>query len=214
MTAPSRKPSARRCAAAVVVPRSLVDALGPFDLDPCPPPGPQPWPTATRCITDPSTNGLRAAWDGIVWLNPPPATRPQWLARLADHCDGGIAVAPARPDATWFAEHVWAKATAVAFVYGRLRVSAPSGVAGGRPPAAVATALIAYGDACAARLRQAAEHGVVEGAVISGWDAPRRQLSLFDTVNVAPQTGSASTLLHKADNVDQNPRTTTIGRQT
>ena len=121
-----------------------------------------------------------------MWLNPPHATRPQWLARLADHGDGGIALTPARPDARWFANHVWAKATALVFVYGRLRAPAPTGMTGGRSSATTATALIAYGDACAARLRHVVEHGVIDGAVVSGWDAPRRQLSLFDTVTAAP----------------------------
>lgn len=186
MTTSSAKRSARQCGTAAVAPRWLVEALGPFDLDPCPPQGPQPWPTAERCITGASVNGLRAPWTGIVWLNPPAATRPRWLARLADHGEGGIALTPARPDSRWFAEQVWAKATAVVFVYGRLHSPTPSEVVSGPPPSPMPTALIAYGDACAARLRQAVEHGVLDGAVVLGWDAPRRQLSLFDTVTVAP----------------------------
>lgn len=53
-----------------LTPRYIIDALGPFDTDPCCPDGGMPWPTATRMITK-SEDGLAQAWEGHVWLNPP-----------------------------------------------------------------------------------------------------------------------------------------------
>lgn len=193
---------APRAGAALQAPHWLVDAVGPFDLDPCAPTEPQAWSTAARCIAAPTATpkGLREPWSGTVWLNPPHATRSQWLARLAHHCDGGIALTPAQPEAKWFAEHVWAKASAVIFIYGRLHLSTSSGGSSGR--ASRASALIAYGDECAARLRKAVDRGAIEGVVISGWDAPRRQLRLFDEVTVErpePVIIAASGSIHGVD---------------
>ena len=52
-----------------LTPPGIIDALGPFDLDPCGHPG---WPTADRLICLPD-DGLAADWPASdrVWLNPP-----------------------------------------------------------------------------------------------------------------------------------------------
>lgn len=47
-----------------ITPRSIIDALGPFDLDPCAC-IPQPWPCAARSF-DVNTNGLLQDWGGGV----------------------------------------------------------------------------------------------------------------------------------------------------
>jgi hypothetical protein len=58
-----------------LTPRFVIDALGPFDLDPCPPKE-RPWDTARRHFTE-ADDGLSRPWKGRVWLNPPygPQTR-------------------------------------------------------------------------------------------------------------------------------------------
>jgi hypothetical protein len=53
-----------------LTPPHIIDALGPFDLDPCCPPQ-MPWRTAARMICRPF-DGLAVDWTGQrVWLNPP-----------------------------------------------------------------------------------------------------------------------------------------------
>lgn len=53
-----------------LTPKSIIDALGPFDLDPCCPPQ-MPWSTAAEMICRPA-NGLEVDWLGKrVWCNPP-----------------------------------------------------------------------------------------------------------------------------------------------
>ena len=50
-----------------ITPKHIIDALGPFDLDPCAS-DPRPWDCAECNLT---TRGLDLAWYGKVWLNPP-----------------------------------------------------------------------------------------------------------------------------------------------
>jgi hypothetical protein len=49
-----------------LTPKFILDALGPFDLDPCAAPSPRPWPTALNHIELPE-DGLKASWSGLVW---------------------------------------------------------------------------------------------------------------------------------------------------
>lgn len=98
-------------------PRWILDALGPFDLDPCA--GlPRPWDCAKVNL---SSMGLDVPWRGRVWLNPP-FDRYQvgtWVQRLADHEDG-IALLHARTEAGWF-EPIWHRASAILFLGDRLK---------------------------------------------------------------------------------------------
>src|SRR5258708_276631 len=69
-------------------PRWIIDALGPFDLDPCAA-DPRPWDCAEINLTQ-ADAGLRGSWTGRVWLNPP-FDRYQvgkWIRRLAEHGHG------------------------------------------------------------------------------------------------------------------------------
>ena len=54
-----------------ITPRWIIEALGPFDLDPCCPDEGMPWPTARKMVRK-SEDGLSVDWaEDRVWLNPP-----------------------------------------------------------------------------------------------------------------------------------------------
>ena len=101
-----------------LTPPSIVDALGPFDLDPCAPVN-WPWPTAMRHYNI-NDDGLAQEWRGRVWCNPPYGRQAEkWLEKLASH-GNGIALIFARTETKMFFAQVWAKADAVLFLEGRL----------------------------------------------------------------------------------------------
>lgn len=145
--------SARAETTTWLTPPSLVEALGPFDLDPCAAPSPRPWPTATRHIELPE-DGLAAEWAGRVWLNPPYSFEAwKWLDKLADHGQG-TALVFARTETAGFVRQVWNKATGVLFLHGRLHFHYPDGT---RAPAnsGAPSCLVAYGQTDAERLMTA-----------------------------------------------------------
>lgn len=142
-----------------LTPPGIINALGPFDLDPCAAPEPRPWPTAARHLVR-ADDGLTAPWSGRVWLNPPysrEATR--WLARLADH-GHGTALVFARTETSWFVEHVWKQATLLLFLAGRLHFHRADGT---RAPAnaGAPSVLAAYGDYDAERLASSGLTGAI-----------------------------------------------------
>ncbi len=125
-----------------LTPRAWIEALGPFDLDPCCPPS-MPWNTARTMLTK-AQDGLRAAWSGRVWLNPPFGRKwPEWVEKLALHGDG-IALLAARTETEQFHDLVWERADAICFVYQRPHFHRADGT---RAPFNSGTpiALIAYG---------------------------------------------------------------------
>ena len=133
-----------------LTPRHVLDALGPFDLDPCAPQI-RPWDTVARHYTV-MDNGLVQPWEGRVWCNPPYGLEAaQWLARCADH-GNAMALIFARTETRMFFDHVWPKAQAVLFLEGRLyfhhvcgrRASANAGAP---------SVLVAYGSANAECLK-------------------------------------------------------------
>ena len=131
-----------------LTPPHIIDALGPFDLDPC---GHPMSATATTLICLPR-DGLSEPWAGRVWLNPPyGASTWAWLARLADHGDG-IALIFARTETAGFVEQVWGKADAVLFLHGRLTFLDEFGVRASTN-AGAPSCLVAYGRACAETLQ-------------------------------------------------------------
>jgi hypothetical protein len=96
-----------------LTPPEWIEALGPFDLDPCCPPV-MPWPTAARMLTE-REDGLKTPWEGRVWLNPPFGREwPAWVEKLADH-GNGIALIPARTETEAFLRLVWGRADAICF---------------------------------------------------------------------------------------------------
>lgn len=126
-----------------LTPPELIQALGPFDLDPCAAPSPRPWPTAAKHIELPE-DGLNSKWAGRVWCNPPFGRHTSsWLARMADH-GNGIALAFARTETAMFQRHVWPRADAVLMLANRPHFHRPDGVReGGNSGGPIC--LIAYG---------------------------------------------------------------------
>lgn len=139
-----------------ITPRWIIDALGPFDLDPCAA-DPRPWDCA---FSNWPTDGLNGKWRGRVWLNPP-FHRYQvldWVQRLAEHGDG-IALLHARTEAEWF-EPVWAHASAILFLADRLYFHYPDGR---RSPAV----LCAFGFLNGERLACSG----IKGYLVRKWDS-------------------------------------------
>lgn len=139
-----------------LTPPHILEALGPFDLDPCTPPT-QPWSTAARRYTE-ADDGLKQPWEGRVWLNPPYGRETgRWMQRLAEH-NKGTALIFARTETAIFFPWVWEFATAWLFLKGRLKFHFPDGteapVNAGAP-----SVLVAYGDGDAAALERSGLRG-------------------------------------------------------
>lgn len=123
-------------------PKSFIDTLGPFDLDPCTQSG-RPFDTAKlHYCHDLGEDGLATPWNGRVWLNPPYGKSTGiWLDRLAAHGDG-IALVFARTDSEW-AQSILDKCDGVNFLNGRVRFIPENG--GKSTNAGTGSMLIAFG---------------------------------------------------------------------
>jgi hypothetical protein len=147
-----------------ITPRWVIDALGPFDLDPCAS-IPQPWPCARRSLTI-KEDGLGSKWEGRVFLNPPYGRQTgPWLDRLAAH-GRGTALVFARTETAMFQE-VWRKADALLFLRGRLRFHWPDGSLAGN--AGGPSVLVAYGEKDVRLLHESMTLKSVRGAITSRW---------------------------------------------
>lgn len=104
-----------------LTPQAILAALGEFDLDPCAAPAPRPWATARRMNAEADGDGLAMEWDGRVFLNPPytSAEIEAWLRKLADH-NRGTSLIFARTETAAFHRQVWARASGLLFLAGRL----------------------------------------------------------------------------------------------
>lgn len=145
-----------------LTPPTVIEALGPFDLDPCAAIG-QPWATAGRHYTV-EDDGLSKQWTGFVWCNPPYGTGiARWLTKLAEHAHG-LALLPARTETRWFVEQVWRKASGLLFVAGRLRFHHVDGTSA-RSSIGTPVCLAAYGPEAVKRLRE----GGMGGTLVTAW---------------------------------------------
>lgn len=144
-----------------ITPPWIIDALGPFDLDPCAAKV-RPWSCAKRNY---ESCGLKFPWRGRVWLNPPFDRYQvgQWVERMAVH-KNGIALLHARTEAAWF-EPVWRDAWALLFLAERIHFHLPDGT---RAPAnsGAPAVLCAFGKRDMVKLRESKIHGYL----VTGWN--------------------------------------------
>lgn len=143
-----------------ITPRWIIDALGPFDLDPCAA-APRPWDCAEKNWT---CHGLQICWEGRVWLNPPFDRYEvgKWIKRMAEH-GSGIALLHARTEAEWF-EPIWKKARAILFLADRLYFHYPDGRRAEANSGAPAC-LIAFGVPDVTKIAESK----IAGALVVGW---------------------------------------------
>lgn len=147
-----------------LTPPHIIEALGPFDLDPCAAVD-QPWKTATVHYTE-ADDGLAQPWPikDFVWCNPPFGPDAEvWMGRLADH-GNGIGLAAARTETRWFVKEVWGRADGILFLHGRPHFHLPDGTRG-RTNSGVPICLIAYGPEAQRRLSQTS----LPGSYVTGW---------------------------------------------
>lgn len=143
-----------------ITPRWIIEALGPFDLDPC-----AAWPRPWDCAKyNWPAGGLAASWAGRVWLNPPFDRYQvgQWIAKLAEHGQG-TCLLHARTEAAWF-EPVWHHAAGILFLADRIKFCRPDG---SEQPAnsGAPVALAAFGAHDLARL----EESKISGYLVTQW---------------------------------------------
>jgi len=126
-----------------LTPPEIIEALGPFNLDPCSPEN-RPWDTASKHYSLPHDDGLLMPWEGRVWLNPPYGSELcKWMSRMATH-NYGTALIFARTETKAFFKHVWPVASAVLFIEGRLHFHHVDGTRSAANSGAPSV-LIAYG---------------------------------------------------------------------
>lgn len=144
-----------------ITPRWIIEALGPFDLDPAAA-YPCPWKCAYRNWTH---YGLDRSWEGRVWLNPPfdRYEVAKWIRRLADH-GHGTALLHARTEAEWF-EPVWQKASGILFLADRLYFHHQDGTRA-RANSGAPACLIAFGAYDVERIKASG----IAGYLVSTWE--------------------------------------------
>lgn len=132
-----------------LTPPTILQALGPLDLDPCAPVK-RPWSIAAQHLTI-ADNGLQFDWGSkFVFLNPPYSQLDIWMGKMADH-NNGLALIFARTDRNTFHSFVFGIADSVLFIKQRLHFFDIMGNQaehnGGAP-----SVLIAYGEQASERL--------------------------------------------------------------
>ena len=151
-----------------LTPRRIIEALGPFDLDPCAAPEPRPWPTARRHVVE-AEDGLSVPWLGRCWVNPPfdGAVVGRWVGRLADH-GSGVLLVHARTETRWF-RRIWEDASCILFLHDRISFCRPDGsVQEGNSGAPVV--LAGFGREEPDRLARSG----LDGVLVTEWSRPRR----------------------------------------
>lgn len=124
-----------------------------FTLDVCATPG------NAKCerYFSPEEDGLRHAWTGVCWMNPPYGRQiAQWIRKAYEEGQQGatvVCLVPARTDTAWW--HEYAAKGEVRFVRGRLYFSRPGGQSGRAPfPCAVVVFGRPGGDAPASVIKE------------------------------------------------------------
>ena len=149
-----------------LTPQTLICALGAFDLDPCAPPDERrPWSTAAKHISLPD-DGLKAQWQGRVWLNPPYGGETfLWMKKLADH-GNGLGLIFARTETIGFHETIWGRADAVFFFKGRLSFFHGSWNMEKSSTANAPSCLVAYGQNNVEAIKTAQSRRQIQGKLV------------------------------------------------
>ena len=138
-------------------PKEILDALGPFELDPCAPMKPL-WPTAAKMVNK-EEDGLKIQWGGQrVWCNPP-YSQPlltEFCKRMVEN-NNGILLVFARVDNRLFQDVLLPNASALLFLRHRIKFYQEDGTQGGSP--GCGSVLIAFGKENAEALRNAGMEG-------------------------------------------------------
>ncbi len=131
-----------------LTPPYIIEALGPFDLDPCSPIG-RPWDTAKIHLTK-EDDGLQYAWGGLVWCNPPYSQLADWVVKSAKY-GNVIMLTYARTETIAFHSHVWPLAHSIFFFKGRIKFYRIDGTIGDNPSAP--SMLIAFNEETSFRIK-------------------------------------------------------------
>ncbi len=124
-----------------LTPRWILDRLGWFNLDPCGSSVNPGWTGAPDTILPPD-DGLKEAWHGRVFMNPPFSRTKDWLQKHSIHRNG-ISLVPASVESTVWRKYVWPHANAILLLSGRTKFCNPDGsTTTGRPLRSIA--LIAW----------------------------------------------------------------------
>jgi phage N-6-adenine-methyltransferase len=153
-----------------LTPPYILEALGPFDLDPCASMR-QTRQTARHQFTQ-ENNGLKQEWKGRVWCNPPYRDLEPWLRRMANH-GNGIALTYARTETRAFEQWVWPCADAMLFFFGRIAFFRPGkheAKAGPGP-----SVLVAYGKDNADALYRCGLRGAIVGRAALAQEKPEAE---------------------------------------
>lgn len=137
-------------------PKSLVEALGEFDLDPATPRHGH-W-TAKKCYTQ-AENGLVQPWNGRVILNPPYKHIDPWIYRIVDH-GNGILLVFVRTGTKWM-DQAMCSASGVCFLDGRIKFVDINGE--GTKAAATPSMLLAFGENNVDAIASALVEGKISG---------------------------------------------------
>ncbi|MCC8199960.1 MAG: phage N-6-adenine-methyltransferase [Tannerellaceae bacterium] len=126
-------------------PKEIIRSLGEFDLDPATCEKAHALNSSAKHFYTLQDNGLKQQWFGRIWLNPSYSNPliQQFLIKMAEH-NRGIALVFAKIEAKWFHDIVLSKATAIKFLYDRVRFYKPDGTQGNQPRNG--SMLIAYGE--------------------------------------------------------------------
>lgn len=125
-------------------PAEIIKSLGRFDLDPATSIDAMILNRSARNFYTKVENGLLKKWEGRVWLNPPYSAPllQEFLKKMAIH-NKGIALIFAKIEAKWFHDIVLDNATAVKFLYDRVKFLRRDGTKGMQPRNA--SMLVTYG---------------------------------------------------------------------
>ena len=108
-----------------ITPKWIIDAIGPFDLDPCAATV-RPWDCARINYTE-RDDGLSKPWRGRVFLDPPfdRYIVGRWIQKLAEH-GHGTALLHGRTETNWFMP-IWEHASGILFLGDRIKFCKPDG---------------------------------------------------------------------------------------